>query len=258
MFELKVNSICGYTQEEIDANCKWSKKYRPVAFKSGRGICAVVGGGPSLDEHFDDLKKFPGDIYGVNGAATYLSDNGIGLRLLMCDCAQEPFKPGPLVTGALLATRVHKNQFKLFNQDDVRTWPVSFDSPGGITGGPTLITFTPLLFAKMGYREVHYFGCDGSFVKKLHAYDAEGLGNGKNLIVVRAGGRDYLTHPGHFVQCERMAQVIKAFGGFLINKSGGLLKAMLEHDNWGCVALSSDLKNLFGEHETTKYNWGES
>ncbi len=86
-----------------------------------------------------------------------------------------------------------------------------------------------------------FFGCEGSFPlgQKTHVNKDDGL---DTLMVVRAGGTDYVTHPELFMQCETLSAVLREFPRFFQEQSGGLLRAMTSDPDWTVAAVSTALR----------------
>ena len=96
----------------------------------------------------------------------------------------------------------------------------------------------------MGYADVSFFGCEGSFQENDHVDRHE---HRPDQLIVRAGGKDYRTCPPFLIQCEELIQLF-FFDGVYHNRSGGLLKAMIDFpDTWEVVAVSEALKHHLEE-----------
>ena len=54
---------------------------------------AIVGGGPSVKDHLDELRAWPGHIWGVNAACTWLAKQGIGSLFFSVDAAGQDINP---------------------------------------------------------------------------------------------------------------------------------------------------------------------
>lgn len=259
---INFNIECNTDGETIRENIRKSEIYRAHRVRYGKPLSlspvALVGGGPSTAASLDILRQWPGDIYAINDTAGYLSDKGIPSFLYSIDCSRYPYKIGPLVKGALLASRCHRRQFTQFDRQDVQTFDLAEDFAGGITGGPTGACRAPLLFLRMGYINVFLFGCDGSFgnLDMTHvsgfqkvAYD--------NMMFVQIDGVDYLTNASLTVQTEYLAKVLTKFPRYLTNASDGLLTAMVAHpDSWVVSAVTEDLKKKV-EKKGTQYFFNE-
>lgn len=245
---IKLNSICATPDKQIKINVRRAGKYPRVTWGAFRyPMCAVVGGGPSVVAHLDTLRQWTGDIFAINDTGKFLSDNGISSYLLSVDGTPVPFRIGPLVKGAVFATRVHRHQFTQLRGLPIRVFDMAEeDNVKGIEGGATTVCRTPHLFLRMGYSGIMYFGFDGSFVGDITHISGKSDSAHDNMLIVNAGGVDYVTHAGFLIQHEYMIEQLNKYPEFLFNASGGLLKAMLEYpDTWEVVAVAEDLKQKF-------------
>jgi hypothetical protein len=107
--------------------------------------------------------------------------------------------------------------------------------------GPSSVCRTLLPIVQLGYKDVTYFGCEGSFSGDPHFYRKES----KPLqMVVRAGGREYITTPDYYITTQFLVRILTEYQR-IKERSGGLLRAMLEYPNeWEVVALSEDLARM--------------
>jgi hypothetical protein len=192
---------------------------------------AVCGGGPSLNEHLQELREWPGDIWAINHTADYLLDRGVDCTMLTID---------GLITHTTAAKRLIASCCapSLFT-GDVRVFDVSEFHAEGVPGGSTSAGRTPCLVLRLGYPGAVYFGCDSSFEDRTHVDRQEKL---PDALIVRANGRDWITHPELCMQAECLSQVLREFPQVFKSKSGGLLDAMTADPEWEVVAVSAALK----------------
>lgn len=262
----KLEPKCITDTKTIKKNIKMSRRYQKVKWSVlAYPPAAVVGGGPSTKSSLEVLRRWPGDIFAINDTAGFLSDNGIPCYLFSVDATEVLYKIGPLVRGAVFASRVHREQFKQFKRADVQVFDMYEDIPGNgdIEGGPTGVCRTPHLLLRMGYRAAYYFGCDGSFYDFTHVTGKSEAALA-NMMIISVNGVDYLSNAAFLLQNEYLVEVMLKHPDFIINASGGLLKAMLEHpDTWEVTAIRDDLKVQYGEegariwtqeYDMTKHN----
>lgn len=193
---------------------------------------AVVGGSPQVIHDIEELRAWNGDIWAINHTADWLASHGIASTLFTVD----PVAIDSPVRKRLLATSCAPEMFT----EDTVAFDMIETHPQGCAGGTSSATRAPWLALSMGYTDVSFFGCEGSYVNNDHVDRNEQV---DRQLIVRAGGCDYITRPDYYVQCQEFAKLFAEFGCVFKNRSGGLLKAMLENpDTWEVVAVSPALK----------------
>lgn len=233
-FRLNVVPQCIESLDVLKANAERNQKYPSVHRR-----LAIVGGGPSVASHLDELRAWDGDIWAVNYTPQYLKQHGIRSTFITVD--PQDFDPGPL-EDALVATCCNPDLFeRLVSRGvKVRSFNIAETHEGGVFGGVTTARRAMGLGLMVGHREIHVFGCEGSYSQ---GYSVDGRQGEWNQLIIRAGGKDYLTETGFVTQCEEMAQIFKHFGHVYKNRSGGLLQALIENpETWECVGVSAALK----------------
>ena len=206
---------------------------------------AVVGAGPLVVHDLEELRTWDGDIWAINSAARWLHENGVRATLVTIDPLDIPGE-FPMM-DALVATCCHPNLFQKLEGKNVWTFDLIETHPEtGLAGGCTTATRTPALAIKLGYRDVSYFGCEASYDGDRDHIDFH---NGEaQEVIVRAGGRDYRAETGLLVQCQDFMQLFTTFPDAFKNRSGGLLKAMIDNpDTWEIVAVSAAMKQHLEE-----------
>lgn len=197
---------------------------------------AVVGGGPSVVSHLDELRAWPGEIWAINETCRWLKSNGIDSTFFSVD-------PLEVIAGwidggpALLASSCHP---KCWSKADARMFHmenVTADNP--VIGGTTTALRAPMLALRMGYAPVSFFGCESSYADTSHAYRSE---QPIDQVIVRADGVDYRTDLALLDQAENLAVIFREFPDVFIDRSGGLAAAMAKDPDWEVVALSGHLK----------------
>jgi hypothetical protein len=254
--QIQLQPKCRFDDGRVKINMRRSSKYPHVEW----GVllfppCAVVGGGPGLNSCLNILREWKGDIFAINDTAGYLSEQGIASTLFSIDAIDEPFKVGPLVKDALFASRVHRRQFAQMKGKPIRIFHMAEDNNGnGIEGGPTGACRTPHLLLRMGYKQVVYFGIESCFYNVTHTG-----GNRAdafwNMLIIEVMGKQYLTNGGLLLQTQWMVDYFKKHPQFLVNASGGFMKAMLEDtEGWDLVAISDDLRKQYMENGVTAFS----
>jgi len=192
---------------------------------------AVCGGGPSLADHLDELRAWPGDIWAINHTADYLLDSGV-------DCTLFTVDPLPFQSTAakrLLATCCHPDLFINL----VECFALCEQEEGGIPGGTTTASRAPCLALRLGYPGVVFFGCESSFINADHVDRDDGS---VNQLLIRANGKVWRTTPQLMLQAEVLSHLLREFPQAHAQKCGGLLEAMTLDTNWGIEAVSTAVK----------------
>lgn len=258
--QVQLTPKCRYDDKEIKINMRRASKYPSVEWAAPNEAlryppAAIVGGGPGLPSQLETLRKWPGDIFGINDTAGFLSDQGIPCYIYSIDSIDEPFKIGPLVKGAYFATRVHRKQFTPFKNKIIRVFHMAEDNNGiGVEGGPTAVCRAPHLLLRLGYASVHVFGCESCFYNVTHTG-----GNRSdafwNMMIIEVGGMQYLTNGGFLLQVQWMVDYFKKYPQFIVNRSGGFMRAMeLDTEGWSVVAISEDLRKQYVSGGVTAFN----
>ena len=104
----------------------------------------------------------------------------------------------------------------------------------------------------MGYRGVYYFGSEGCYYEEGGEMQTHTTGKQQiafdDMLVIQAGGQDFLSNASFAMQNEWLANQMTKHPKFLINRSGGLLEAMLANpDTWETVAVGDDLRKKYGD-----------
>lgn len=243
---------------------------------------AIVGGGPSIKKHIHDLVNWPGHLWGINQSAQWLLEFNPSAPVWLFTCDPDPriavFADG--VERAILGACCHPDLFEKFRGKDVRYFltrppkgvkdsitPLPAElKPKAELFGPSSVTRTFLPAIMLGYKDVTFFGCEGSIDEDtLEANacrsDYEMGWRSRDclrLMIVKAGGVEYLTTPDYYITTTYLVNAMRAYPK-LKEKSGGLLRGMLQNpDDWGVVAVSEQMRNECfpeaGEKYETKFD----
>ncbi len=196
------------------------------------GDVAVVGGGPSLADHLDELRAWNGPIWAINGVWQWLKERGVRATFFTVDPKPQAWlklEPGE---SALVATVGSADLFASLMGGYVRTFDLGTHD---INSGVTSATATPHLAIKMGHNSVTFFGCDSSFVGfESHVYPAD---LPDDLMVVDVGGLGFATKPEFIMQAEDLAALCRELPVFCRNRSGGLLAALIDNPEWAVAGV---------------------
>ena len=218
---------------------------------------AVVGGGPSVGKHLDELREWPGHIWAINQGASWFSHFMPEKLVWMftVDPDHELAKPQWTagVERAILGITVSPKLVEALKGKDVKFFN-PHEAPENefhLAGGPSSVcrTFIPAIC--LGYKNVTYFGCEGSInvrrignsnqysVEATHSYRKESR---PRQMIVKCGDEEFVSTPDLYLTTRTLAKIIQEYPLALSEKSGGLLRGMLEHpDTWEVVAYSEAL-----------------
>lgn len=224
------------------------------------GELAVCGGGPSLADHLQELASYAA-VWGINDAASWLNDHGVRATLFTVDPENIPSITRN-VQRAILGSGVHPEIFKALDGKDVSIFhPTPIEgAPFIASGGVSSACRTPIVAFWMGYRSITFFGCEGSFAETSHVYGDLAR---KEQLIIRAGEQTYVTQPDYVMQSEYLAKIISDYPDIFKERSGGLLRSMVEHSKtWEVVAISERLAHALGvadpERMLPKYELAEN
>lgn len=209
------------SNETRDANAIENKKLGLPEHR-GSGRLAVVGGGPSIRRHIEELKAWEGAIWAVNGSINWCLDHGIDAWFYTIDAAPASrwFYPLDRIKRAAIAIDCDPGMFALLKDAEVTTLPCA-------DGGPTSANSADWMSIEAGYHGgVTFFGCESSFEETTHAFASPPI---EGWITVQVGGKEYRTKPELLEQARIMSEVIRAVPSFYSERSGGLLAAMVKH-----------------------------
>jgi hypothetical protein len=203
---------------------------------------ALVGGGPSVKDHAEELRNWPGDVWAINGAWKWCRDNGVKATFYTID-------PSPVIaddidgpTDAILGSACDPLAFDKVS-GSIQVFPLG-EIPSGSTSACTSI----MIAALCGYTHVDLFGCDSSFTStSTHVY--AGCSPGETRLLVECGGEKYLTCPQMIMQAEYLAEVVNGVPDYVTIRSGGLLPALVKHGEWDALKASRNLMDALNANK---------
>lgn len=235
-FRLEIHGECVMPREHLRRNAELNARHPFIEarFRSIERKLAIVGGGPLVIHDLPELQAWNGDVWGINHTAQWLNENGVRTTLFTVD----PIPFEVQAPDAILGSVCDPSLFAQF-EGRVRTFHMLQTHEDGLSGGSFSSTCAAAVALRMGYTNVSFFGCEGSFEERDHVDRHEGK---PDQLIVSAGGREYRTTPPFMIQCAELMKLFY-FDGVFHNRSGGLLKAMIENaDTWSVVAVSASLK----------------
>lgn len=195
----------------------------------GAGRLAVVGSGPSINEHIEELKNWPGQIWAINGTINWCVDHGIDAWFYTCDACGPDIWPYDLsrITKAVLTADGNPAMVK-----HLQGLGAVVELVGLPQSGPTSANASDYLAIECGYTGVTYFGCEGSFAAAEIGAASHGFKTGYSIddwMIIELGGEYFKTKHEYIASAIMLHLSISEFPHIYSEKSGGLLRAMLKH-----------------------------
>ncbi len=204
---------------------------------------AIVGGGPSVQVKLNKLRKWKGDIWAINATTSYLTRKGIKNTLVSvdpCTLAQDDLEAHKGAENAILGACCDPRLFAAYSgrAQSFFTRP-NARAPFVASGGNTTATRLPLVAHALGYENITFFGCEGSYVDDSHIDQNK---RSERRLYILTGGVRYCTEPHFMVQSEWLADLIAKYPANCHEDSGGLLRAMIRHPDWTVLGVSDAMK----------------
>lgn len=207
----------------------------PMLGRARAPYLAVVGGGPSVSEHVEELRDWPGVIWAINGAFKWLRDRGVLSQFYTLDPKMGIADLCREADSAVMSTRCAPEAFAAMYGAYIELVDLE-DKPAG----PTSAASAPYIAAQAGFRQVHMFGCEGNFGDETHVY---GTPRDTGLLEVVCNGLRFRTSPQMLMQTEYLADIMRETPQFCIDRSGGLLAACIADPDIDVTAASRSIYN---------------
>lgn len=204
---------------------------------NGRKL-AVVGGGPSINDHVETFRNWDGDIWAINGAYHWLKARGISSTFIACDPHVIVADWAKQVEKALVTSRCHPKVFEVLkaNSADIRVFDL--DGQHKIISQSSTAGCAIHLAVLDGYKDGSWFGCESCYPPgQTHAYLHE---KRTEEMIVRVGVEEFHTAPDFFIQALEMSSVLRKAEG-LREESGGLLRALIKDPDYHITWISEGL-----------------
>lgn len=216
--KLTIKAVASVNSDILARNRQLSPNLPPP---HGSGQLAIVGGGPSVLNHLETLRRWPGEIWAINGAFQFLRSHGIPATFYtICPNPGTP-SLSELASGARRAVVAAHCEPELFaTLKGAETFKIACDLPG-----PTSAVAATFVGLSAGFEQFTLFGCEGSYGESEYAYGHE---SHPYLMRIECCGEAYLTKPEFLLQAEQLAEVIIALPKMYREQSGGLLRALVE------------------------------
>ena len=205
---------------------------------------AVVGGGPSAAEHLDEIRRFQGDIWAINGAWWWLKERGIASTFFTIDAdpATADWIRGRGVSSAVVSSLCDHALFEALGGAEIEVWDLMLQV---LSCGPTSASNSTVGALLGGYKKAVYYGCESSYTEApTHAYGDKKL---ISLVQIEVNGERFVTSPDMLMQAEYLSGMIRELPETFSEKSGGLLRAFIGQPDYEVVAVSEDMVPNLGK-----------
>lgn len=207
MFELqKIATKINVSKDKLLENRKYACSLNLPRLKTQRPhkrSVAIVGSGPSLRDTIKELKTFNGTIIAINSAYDILLDNGIQPTIFLSMDGQAVLKKYLLNKNSstlyYLASNCDPEVFDYLKDNEVVLWHCKtndIDYPEDedhlIVGSGSLIAAVRVA-KRLGYRDIHIFGSDCSYINTLYANDKKVIPSPS--VVIQANGKEFISTP---------------------------------------------------------------
>lgn len=231
---------CISADEERDNIVSSNARGLPHVEGKGRRL-ALVGGGLSASRHLETLRAWDGEIWGINGAASWLCDQDIDATLV----SMHPMIEGVSrrVRRAVLGEECSPALFDSLS--DRELYILSNRTPSGqiLPRGGTTATAVAIAAPVIGVSETWFFGCEGSYeCERTHNYPVY-IDTNEPWVVVRANDEVFRTKAEFLLQSYILAELIHAFPIYS-ECSGGLLAALVKDHQYEIFEKSQSLIDL--------------
>lgn len=191
----------------------------PMAITGMSNRLAVVGGGPSVKKHIEELINWRGDVWIIGTAFKYLKSKGVTGEFFSIHPSPRGAENVAGVQRAIVASCSDPSVFEALDRAYVRIFDLQGDQGGSSS------TAAPCQALRMDYSEVHFFGCDSSYEESSHAY-----ANVADVydIQVTCNGKTFRSCLEFLLQAQYLSAIFRTAPKVFHNRSDGLLKAMVE------------------------------
>lgn len=225
------------TQEHLYSNVKSNIKRDLPRFLQLPGILharnepiAICGGGPSLDDHAEEIKKFP-HVMACGSVHDHLVSMGITPTFAIAvdglEDAVNWFQKPQAKTSYLLASQCHPNMFEHLKAHKIAIWNFKgqvddetvFNGEPQINWGCMVGNHSVQMALFLGFQELHFFGMDGNHVDgKHHAYEVDGHDEASrtNAGVFKVNGKNFVSTTALISQMEHFFDIFSSSDGQFI------------------------------------------
>lgn len=230
--------------DKIYENIQMAKALRVKALcaqPAKEGAVAIVGGGPSLKQTWEQLRDFKGKIVALNGAHHFLIERGIVPWACVLMDAQpstiEFIKPSHAKVKYFVASQVDtpvinallrsKRYLRLFHLNTPEWEAQAQVMEDAVNSAGTVASAALCVLHMIGFRTFHLFGVDSCITDSHHAYEQKQ--NDKDAIfTVEFEGKKYRCTDWMAVQFHGFMKLVRTHGMDVTVHGESLLKHGLD------------------------------
>ena len=233
-FPLTIMNKMHSTQDELEYNVETNMKRDtprfmdlPLLIARNEPI-AICGGGPSLDDHAEEIKQFD-QVLTCGSAHDHVVSLGITPTFAcavdaMAD-SKDYFKNPQAKTTFLLASQCHPTLYDQLKDHKIAMWHFRgqvdkeelFKGEKQIAWGCMIGVISIPLALCLGFQHLHFFGFDGNHVgHKHHAYDVgvhSDIIYERGILPVEINNRKFVTTTSLIAQMENIFDVFGSVDG---------------------------------------------
>lgn len=207
--------------ENIKTNIRRGLPQIPVCQAQPEREIAILAGGPSLNEHEEEIRAFDGWRIATNGSLKWAEERDIKIHMAVLVDAREWNRRfvDPPVEGVVyaLASQVHPSVFDLLADQRVWLWhggtaKLCLEELDEVYGdgnyrvvkvGSTVLLGTMWVMYLLGLRNMHLYGADSCITANgvHHAYN-QPENDDPPVLWIRIAGRDFYCHTAHLAQLQ--------------------------------------------------------
>jgi hypothetical protein len=221
---------CNTADEEIRRNEAINSRLALPAIGPVSERLAVIGGGASIADRLDEIRRFDGERWAINGAFRWCSERGMESTFFSVDARPVVVPMAQGAKRAVLALRCDPALFAIPHVEIA-------DASDLI--GPSSATTAPLVAIKRGHRHMTFFGCESCY--SVRAGPSPSPVDYQDRLLVRVGDAEFLTNPGLLMQAEMLAEIIRSAPHVFSEQSGGLLRALIACPDYDVIAATENV-----------------
>jgi hypothetical protein len=228
--------VSAFSEEQLKRNEEYSLGLGlPMVEQiQATGPLAIVGGGPSVLSYRYTLQSWRGPVWAVNGAWKWCRDNDIAATFFSYDANPSVLDMVDGVERAILGKKVDPSVYQKLAGKSL--WIGTGDVSGTTSVGEAIVNG---LVAQ--HPKVWLFGCEGCFQPdQSHAYAHF---KPRDELVIWCNGMHFWTSPQMLMASVELSSFLRSAPDVLAERSGGLLRAMVETKEYEIVGYSEGLES---------------